>query len=91
MKISKEKRDRVAEQILNYLFSQSPKAVFTSYIAKDIARDEEFVKKLLYELKKKGLVNEIKKNSEGIPYIRRLRWKLSDSAYTIYKQKSESY
>ena len=86
MKISEKKRGKICEQILLYLFSQSPKAMFTSYIAEEIARDEEFVKKLLIELKQKKLLIEIKKNKEGIEYIRRSRWKLSNAAYKFYKQ-----
>lgn len=89
MKISKEKKERVSEQILGFLFSQSPKPIFTAHIAKEIARDEEFVKKLLYDLKKKNLVSEIKKNPEGVPYIRRSRWKLTDKTYLIYKKSVE--
>ena len=87
MKISKEKKEKISEQILLYLYSSNLKSQFTSYIAREIARDEEFVKKLLFDLKKKGLVNEIKKNSQGVSYSRRLRWKLSDLAYKTYKEK----
>ncbi len=86
MRISKEKKDKISEQILFHLFIKSPKAEFTSYIAKEIARDEEFVKKLLIELKKKNLVVEIKKNHKGISYARRSRWKLSESTYNFYKK-----
>lgn len=85
MEISKEKKDKISEQILFLLYSITPKTLFTSHIAKEIARDEEFVKKLLIDLKNKKLVKEIKKNSKGIGYIRRSRWKLSDAAYNIYK------
>ncbi|HTY44116.1 MAG TPA: hypothetical protein VMC80_02645 [Patescibacteria group bacterium] len=88
MKISKEKKDKISEQILAFLFAHSPKSLFTFYIAKEIARDDEFVRELLEELKKKGLVSEIKKNSEGVPYQRRTRWKLSDKAYSAYKAAS---
>jgi len=88
MKISKEKRDKISEQILALLFSNSPRPLFTFYIAKEIARDEEFVKSILKNLKKKGLVNEVNKNPEGISYKRRARWKLSDKAYSIYKSAS---
>jgi len=85
MKISKEKREKISEQILAFLYSVSPKPIFTSYIAEELARDEEFVKKLLLELKKKNLILEIKKNPKGKPYIRRSRWKLSDPVYGAYK------
>ena len=85
MRISDKKREKISEQILALLFENSPKLLFTSHVAMEIARDEEFVKELLIELKKKGLVNSVNKNPEGIIYIRRLRWKLSDKAYIIYK------
>jgi len=85
MKISKEKKEKIYEQILAFLYSVSPKPLFTLNIAKEIARDEEFVKSLLLELKKKELLIEIKKNPKGMPYSKRSRWKLSDSAYNAYK------
>lgn len=87
MKISKQKIDKISEQILNYLFECSPKSLFTSYIAKEIARDEEFVKKLLFELNSKNFVLKISKNSKGLNYKKRLRWKLTPNIYEIYKQK----
>ncbi len=86
MKISEEKRNKILEQILAHLYNLNPQPLFTSYIAKEIARDEEFVKKLLLELKNKKLVIEIKKNKEGRDYIRRSRWKLSPQAYELYNK-----
>jgi predicted transcriptional regulator with HTH domain len=85
MKISNEKKERISEQVLAFLYSISPQSVFTLNIAKEIARDEEFIKFLLLDLKKKGLVIEIKKNPKGLPYLKRSRWKLSDAAYQSYK------
>lgn len=90
MKISENKKEKISEQILAYLFSINPKPDFTSHIAQEIARDEEFIKKLLLQLKKKNLIIEIKKNSEGILYRKRSRWKLSDKTYLIYKEKQNS-
>lgn len=87
MKISLEKRNKISEQILAFLFSVSPKSVFTVEVARDLARDEEFIKKLLTTLNKKGLVVEIRKNPEGVPYLRRSRWCLSERAYEAYKAK----
>ena len=89
MRISKEKREKIFEQILLYLFQESPKPLFTSYVAKEIARDEEFTKNLLKELKEKKLVLEVNKNKEGTPYIKRARWKLSEAAYNTYKGKQD--
>lgn len=87
MKISGKKKDKISEQILAHLFSISPRAAFTSYIAEEVARDEEFIKKILLELKKKELILEIKKNSNGISYLRRSRWKLTPEAFEAYKRK----
>lgn len=86
MKISKEKKDRISEQILAFLYSESPKTIFTYHIAKEIARDEEFIKKLLLELKERRLVIEVKKNPKGSVYLRRSRWGLSEIAYNSYKK-----
>lgn len=87
MKISEEKRKKISEHILTFLYSNTPKPLFTSFIAKEVARDEEFVKKLLLELKNKNLVVEINRNPKGKPYLRRSRWKLSDAAYQAYNDK----
>ncbi|MBA7685002.1 hypothetical protein ES703_93415 [subsurface metagenome] len=84
-KISKEKQEKIMANIIATLYEYSPKALFTVDISRLQARDEEFVKKLLLELKGKNLVVEIKKNPKGIPYKRRSRWKLSDAAYQAYK------
>jgi len=86
MKISEKKREKISEQVLAYLYSINPKPAFTSHIAQEVARDEEFMKTLLIELKNKKLVIEIKKNPKGIEYTRRSRWKLSDSTYQVYRQ-----
>jgi predicted transcriptional regulator len=90
MKISQEKRDKISEQILALLFQNSPKLLFTYHIAKEIARDEEFVKELLLDLKNKGLISEVNKNPQGISYKKRSRWKLSDKAYDAYKKHTSS-
>lgn len=85
-RLSKEKRDKISEQILHYLFTISPASAFTNKIASETARDEEFTKALLQELSKKVLIVEIKKNKEGINYQRRQRWRLSNQAFEAYKK-----
>jgi predicted transcriptional regulator len=87
MYISKEKKEKISEQILACLYSVNPKPLFTSHIAKEIARDEEFVKKLLLDLKKKNLIIEIKKSPKGREYTKRSRWKLTEEVYNLYKNK----
>jgi len=86
MKISEKKKEKICEQILATLYAINPKPLFTSHIAQELARDEEFIKKLLLILKEKNLLIEIKKNPKGIPYLKRSRWKLSQTAYQVYKQ-----
>lgn len=90
MKISDLNKQKISEQILAYLYSVNPKAVFTVQVAQELARDEEFIKQLLINLKKKGLVIGIKKNSKGILYVRRTRWKLSDKTYIAYKSSQQN-
>ena len=86
MKISKEKKEKISEQILAFLFQENPKPIFTAHIARELARDEEFTRSLLEELRKKDLIIKINKNKEGILYIKRRRWKLSPSAYNLYRR-----
>ncbi len=87
MKISKEKKEKISEQILAFLYSCNPAPLFTCHIAREIARDEEFIKKILSELKKNKLIIEIKKNPQGIDYKTRSRWKMSDEVYQVYRNK----
>ena len=91
MKISKTKEEKISEQILAFLFSNSPKPFFTSHIAIELARDEEFIKRLLLDLKSKKLVEEVTKNPQGETYLIRKRWKLSDRAYQAYKHNQNNY
>jgi len=85
-KISEQKIEKISEQIISHLFSIFPKQIFTADIAKELARDEEFMKNLLLELEKKELVIKINKNPKGFQYSRRLRWRISNKAYEIYKK-----
>lgn len=84
-KISKEKERKIQESILQLLFQNNPKTLFTSQIAKELARDEEYIKKLLLDLESKELVTRVKKNPFGGEYSKRMRWSLSNKAYVAYK------
>ena len=86
MKISKEKKDKIAEQVLSILFHNFPNSQYNASISKELARDEEFIKSILLDLKDKKLVTEINKNSNGNTYLRRKRWMLSPQAYEAYKK-----
>ena len=89
-RISKQKKERIQEQILQFLYQIFPKQVFTADIAREIARDEEFIKDLLQDLEKKELVVKIIKNSDGINYLRRQRWRISNKIYDLYSQQIKS-
>jgi len=85
MRISKDKVDRIKEAILSVLYKSSPKPMFTSDIALEIIRDEEFTKKVLKELENQKLLVSIDKNPQGIVYSRRLRWRLSSKTFEAYQ------
>lgn len=86
MRISKDKLDRIKEDILSTIFRNSPKALFSAEIAQSIIRDEEFTKKLLLELEEKNLISRVSKNDNGIDYIKRMRWRLTTPVYQAYSQ-----
>ena len=81
-KISEDKIKKIKEQLVNELYHQGLKPLFTAELAALIVRDEEFVKDLLSQLKKDGLVKEITKSNQGYTYSKWKRWQLTDQAYT---------
>jgi len=87
MRLSQVKKDKIAEQILSFLYHSFPDQPFTAEIAREIARDEEFVKRLLFELKEKNLVIPIRKNKKGESFSRKIRWRLSKKVYEVYSSK----
>ena len=87
MKLSKDKKDKISEQILSHLFHSFPETPFTAEIARELVRDEEFIKKLLFELAEKNLIFPIRKNNKGEPFSKRLKWQLSSKVYDVYRTK----
>jgi len=87
MKISEQKKRKILEQILAFLYSISPKPIFTAHLAVELARDEEYTKKLLLELKSKKLIVQINKNPQGKKYLQRSRWKLTAEAFKFFKDR----
>ncbi|MAG39895.1 hypothetical protein CMI41_02930 [Candidatus Pacearchaeota archaeon] len=85
-KISKQKIQKIKEQILFYLYSTFPNQPFTSDIATELARDEEFIKIQLIELEKEKLIIKINRNPEGVVYLRRLRWRISNKVHEAYSE-----
>jgi len=86
MRISEDKINKIKEEILSTIFRNSPKAFFTSEISEMMARDEEFIKRLLLELEKDNLVASVKKNNQGITYIKRIRWRLTNPTFQAYQK-----
>ena len=89
-KLSEKKKSKISEHILSVLYDNFPKPMFTSKIASEIARDEEFRKRLLFELKDKQLTILIDKNSLGLKYLRRARWRLSNKVQEAYSKQTSS-
>ena len=89
-RISTRKEEKIKEAIIHLLFEQSPKALFTCRIAQELARDEEYTKKLLTDLERKNFIIAIRKNSKGQDYTRRIRWRLDSKVYNTYKNLSNS-
>jgi hypothetical protein len=85
-RISQQKKDKISEQILYYLYTVSPEPLFTNKIAQEIARDEEFTKAILTELKLKSLIIEVNKNPTGQPYKKRQRWRIATKTHEAYSK-----
>ena len=90
MRLSQEKTKKISEQILAYLYECFPEQPFTAQIARELIRDEEFIKKLLIDLQSRGFIVAIKKNSKGSQFLRRIKWQLSSKAYTVYEEKASN-
>lgn len=88
-KISEEKIKKIKEEILALLFSKFPYPLFTTQIAKELARDEEFIKKILLDLEKMGLIKRIKEKNGKI-MTKKMLWQLTDKAYIAYKNIKEN-
>ena len=81
-KISKEKEEKIKEDLLRELYDCYPGMLWTYDVAEKIARDEEFVLRLLKELQVNGLIL-IKEESMGKNVKR--RWGLKGEVYNKYK------
>jgi len=84
-KLSEEKIKRIKEDILSLLYRAAPKSLFIAEISRELARDEEFVKRLLSELEAKEFVVAVKKSPKGMDYRRRTRWRLTSKVYKTYR------
>jgi len=83
-KLSDKTIEKIKEHILEIVYQNHFNPLFTSEIASEIIRDEEFTLRLLSELKSKKFVLELKKNQKGKNYLRRKRWVLTSPIYSKY-------
>ncbi len=74
------------DDIVSILYEKYPHSLFTNEIAIELRRDKEFIKTLLIKLKKKGLIEQTKKNKKGIEYKKRMRWKLPASIVRAFEK-----
>jgi len=88
-RISSAKEEKIKENILQLLFQNSPRALFTIQLSQELARDEEFIKALMLKMEQERLVASVKKNPQGKTYSRRIRWLLDAKVYEAYKKLSE--
>ena len=78
-KLSDKKIEKVKSDVLSLLYENNLKQLYTFQIAEEIARDDEFVLRLLRNLEKNGLV---KQSNKG----KRRKWMMADRAYKTYSQ-----
>jgi len=83
--ISKKKVDKIKEDVLSVLFEAGLRGMFTKQISDEIARNDEFVLKLLLDLEKQNIVKQIRNTKKGTQFIRRKQWTMTDKAYETYK------
>jgi len=88
VKLSKKTIKFLKDDIVSILYDQPLKPLFTNEIATELRRDNEFTKKLLLELKKEGLVEPLKKNNQGQPYIARTKWRIPQKVLKAYKNQN---
>ena len=89
-RISGAKEEKIKESLLQLLFQNSPKAMFTATLSQELARDEEFIKTIMLKMEQDGLVLPVKRNPHGKLYSRRIRWLLSQKVYEVYKKFNET-
>ncbi len=85
-KISDKKIQKIKEAILLYLYENPAKPLFTSKIAEEMIRDEEFILRLLNELHDARLIKKISANSNGKTFLSRRKWILKSEVYSKYSE-----
>lgn len=87
-KLSARTINLIKDDIISHLYNNQLRSYFTSQIAKEIRRDNEFALKLLSELQEQGLVEQIKKNKQGKQYLARIKWRIPNHVIKAYEQRN---
>ncbi len=74
-RISKKNFERIASDVASALYSHYPVPLTTRAVAREVARDNEFTKRVLLFLESRKIVLSVKKD-----YERWVKWKLSKAA-----------
>jgi len=74
------------DDIVSILYENSLKSMFTNEIATELRRNNEFTKKLLLDLKKDGLVEEVGKNKKGQTYLRNKKWRIPSKVLKAFEK-----
>lgn len=78
-RVSQRTFNKVAEAALAFLNERYPEPLSCREIAAELARDNEFVGRVLLFLKEKKLVQQVYKSPEGRDYLRWTKWTLTPS------------
>ena len=81
-KISEDKEKRIKEEVLRLLYEKYPKMLYTLEVANELIRDDEFILRLMKELNKNNLINNLEENKGK--KIKR-KWGLNKDIYQEYK------
>jgi predicted transcriptional regulator len=83
-KLSQKTFDRVCENILSVLYERYPIPVSALELSEELARDNEFVSRVLVYLQGRKLVERVETGKSGEPYEKWVKWKLSKNVKNSY-------
>jgi len=76
-RVSQRTFNKVAEATLAFLNERFPEPLSGREVAAELARDNEFVGRVLIFLREKGLVQQVYKSPTGKDYLRWTKWALT--------------
>jgi hypothetical protein len=80
-RISEENKEKIKSSVLRILFDESPKSISARFIAQEEARDKQFILKLLKELEKDKVVENV-----TAEFSRKSFWIMTNEAYKKYRE-----